>query len=1043
MTSNYKDIEEENIKRYGTDDWYVDVLSNMYSDKTHFIFELIQNADDAFAEEVTIKLFKDRIEFIHNGKKLFDEENVRGICGLGKGTKRDSLTQIGKFGLGFKSVYAYTDEPIIYSGDEAFKIVKFVRPNRIEPLTGLNKNLTYFKLPFKENIDKNTAFKEIGVKIINLSLRTLLFLRNVKSINWSIEGDVPLSGKYEKQLLVNTTFNNTYCLSSNNKKEYWLIFKEPVDRSKLKENGNNDTLYVEAAFQIELDESNKIKSFLSTEETPLVVFFPTAKETHLKFLVQGPYRTTHNRENIPPDDAWNRDLIRLTAELIKKTILEFKNKNVLDSNLLEIFPIDKTLFQENSMFLPFYDTVKKLILSGEEILPALKGYVGCNNALIARGEGLKELLDSSQLSDLFDEENMKWLHPSITLDRTRLLWDYLTKEIEIEVITPEKFISAISEEFMEKQTDEWIINLYCFGKKQYSLTKEGAFNHKPILRLENNQHKNPFDEEDSVQVYLPSNSYMDSFFDIVKKSLIQNAEAKSFLKELGLREGNKILSFRKAILPRYREIEVKVKESDNEKHVKMLKLLMESEPSEELNELISGIKELPFFIGVNISLNKSKFCKPKNLYIGKDYTNSDELNLYFDGNPSIYFLSQSYNSILSLENLKRLGCNDKIIVEYKEPDWNGYVKVKDYWGRHKRGLDGFDPDCSIEGLSFAIEHITIEKARIIWTYLKKYVKSIKGTVESSRYTTFSSSEKKTANSSMGHIITTNAWLPDKDGNFHKPAELSLEEIHNSLDKNSDDAKSLANKIMKSAKIEEVIGKLPDDEKEEYKIFKSLREVLTIDEMLEIIKKKTEPPKKHPEKTYEEELEKDFSPIIQEDSGDVFFPTITKESLPQEEREGKNEEEIQQAIAEKESQEEKRLTEITRTPITISNDVKNSLIQEYDGKCQICFERILDRKNSPHLSMCRIVVPSQSNLGISDESNMLALCPNCHLRFKLKTWNFLSDGVQSRNPDFNNSDKKEIDDREYIRIKIILAGKERFIHYKKDHFDKFRQLCKEH
>ena len=42
-----------------------------YSDQAHFIYELIQNADDVGASEAKFELYKDRLVFTHNGSRLF------------------------------------------------------------------------------------------------------------------------------------------------------------------------------------------------------------------------------------------------------------------------------------------------------------------------------------------------------------------------------------------------------------------------------------------------------------------------------------------------------------------------------------------------------------------------------------------------------------------------------------------------------------------------------------------------------------------------------------------------------------------------------------------------------------------------------------------------------------------------------------------------------------------------------------------------------------------------------------------------------------
>src|SRR5208282_5980461 len=105
VPADYTKIREENIARYGWDTAVLDLLGQLYSERTHFIFELIQNAEDAGATELAFDLLEDRLELRHDGRP-FTEADVRGVCGVGKSGK--SLTAIGQFGIGFKSVYAYT-----------------------------------------------------------------------------------------------------------------------------------------------------------------------------------------------------------------------------------------------------------------------------------------------------------------------------------------------------------------------------------------------------------------------------------------------------------------------------------------------------------------------------------------------------------------------------------------------------------------------------------------------------------------------------------------------------------------------------------------------------------------------------------------------------------------------------------------------------------------------------------------------------------------------------------------------------------------------
>jgi len=121
------------------------ILSGLYNDPSHFIYEILQNAEDAGASSISFNLFSDHLVITHNSKKDFDFDDVDGITGIGISTKKDDLNKIGKFGIGFKSVFAITQSPIIESGQYHFQIDNFVLPKALS----LNGNTgTTVRLPF-------------------------------------------------------------------------------------------------------------------------------------------------------------------------------------------------------------------------------------------------------------------------------------------------------------------------------------------------------------------------------------------------------------------------------------------------------------------------------------------------------------------------------------------------------------------------------------------------------------------------------------------------------------------------------------------------------------------------------------------------------------------------------------------------------------------------------------------------------------------------------------------------------------------------------
>ena len=126
MPSNYEAITEHNEDQLGKDTASRKTQVSMYSDPTHFVYELLQNADDYGATEVLFKLSEEDIVIEHNGVP-FKEENVKAITYIGKSTSREDLVKTGRFGIGFKSVFAFTATPIIISGSEHFKIYGLYR----------------------------------------------------------------------------------------------------------------------------------------------------------------------------------------------------------------------------------------------------------------------------------------------------------------------------------------------------------------------------------------------------------------------------------------------------------------------------------------------------------------------------------------------------------------------------------------------------------------------------------------------------------------------------------------------------------------------------------------------------------------------------------------------------------------------------------------------------------------------------------------------------------------------------------------------------
>ncbi len=93
---DYAAISKKHETEYGTKvGKYGETLSEqLYSNATHFIFELLQNAEDAEAKAITFTLYANRLEVQHDGK-AFDESDVESICSIKRKTQNTAdMTKI-------------------------------------------------------------------------------------------------------------------------------------------------------------------------------------------------------------------------------------------------------------------------------------------------------------------------------------------------------------------------------------------------------------------------------------------------------------------------------------------------------------------------------------------------------------------------------------------------------------------------------------------------------------------------------------------------------------------------------------------------------------------------------------------------------------------------------------------------------------------------------------------------------------------------------------------------------------------------------------
>jgi hypothetical protein len=337
-----------------------DSIVEKYSEPAHFIYELLQNADDVQATQVKFILRADGLSFIHNGTVRFNVTapnqaqvgHINAITSIGNSSKSEQTNTIGKFGVGFKSVFQYTETPHIYDPEIAFKITDFIVPvlldDLLHPLKEKTETLFYF--PFNHpKKEAAIAFKEIEEKLKKLQYPSL-FLNNLREINWQIHnkfGSFSIKTTEEKTI-GDTQFYSLESIQKTGKKTekiYFLKFSRQEEKTDLK----YSVVY----------RSNEKGDILHDRLHEIFCYFPTKVSTPFAFLLHAPFLLTDSREGIKIGEIWNQDLLQLLANLQADSVEMLRDLKLLTEDSFLAFPFQQQ--QINRQKKSFFEFRRQLV----------------------------------------------------------------------------------------------------------------------------------------------------------------------------------------------------------------------------------------------------------------------------------------------------------------------------------------------------------------------------------------------------------------------------------------------------------------------------------------------------------------------------------------------------------------------------------------------------------------------------------------------------------------------------------------------------------
>lgn len=311
-------------------------LAESYSNR--IFIEMLQNADDALSEELSIKKIGKNLLFMNDGRP-FNEDDINSICRSGASQKVRG-NDIGYRGVGFKSTLNLADEIFIQSNNTVFcfSTEKTKKAMNIIEANVVPKIRIPFIIPKSEYINNNIYHNNMGFNNIfyyqnvniellksefqNIDKNDFIFLKNIENIKIDID---------EIQLEIQI-----------NRKSENIEVKNNAETTEWKVIGND---------QVKLGLLMKDKRIIecNTKDSFYHAFLPTMDECAFRVKINGDFSTDPSRKHITMDEASTTSLIKASEIIFDfiKSLIQNNDANL--ENVLKIFNTKKSFLPINNI----------------------------------------------------------------------------------------------------------------------------------------------------------------------------------------------------------------------------------------------------------------------------------------------------------------------------------------------------------------------------------------------------------------------------------------------------------------------------------------------------------------------------------------------------------------------------------------------------------------------------------------------------------------------------------------------------------------------
>ena len=350
----------------------VQLSSGIYTEEIRFIYELLQNADDAAIHanmEVRIELDNTTFAFSHKGN-AFREVDVKSICSVGDGGKTADKNKTGYKGIGFKSVFTHSKDVTITSGEFCFAFSEakwkgfwdkswgsqtsweqerradgkqevVMMPWQIMPIS---REQSVYNLHTGFSVttllsDVNVGNLEAGIRELLTNPELLLFLRSENA-----HVVVVSKGKVCYDIKKETTDTSVSLYESNKLISQWFTKKVSIDipnavRQQIARDEKTPPKLKEAtscelSFAIQMVDGKLV----APKDSLIYSYLPTSESFGFPFVVNSNFILDAGRQGLIKDSLWNQWLFETLPYEYMKWVAELAKTSTYHSSLLAIVP---------------------------------------------------------------------------------------------------------------------------------------------------------------------------------------------------------------------------------------------------------------------------------------------------------------------------------------------------------------------------------------------------------------------------------------------------------------------------------------------------------------------------------------------------------------------------------------------------------------------------------------------------------------------------------------------------------------------------------